>query len=221
MEFYIGLEMGTKGHRHNRKLQEPKYNSYAILGEGDTERYYVKVLRERLGRNCKIRLIYIPELTTNLSLKEQYKRLTELLSEGEYDKIFWILDADRYIHDKKLVDLIEFIIKAEKKNIVVIVNNPCIEFWFLLHYQLTTRFERNCENILSLLQKKYLPEYRKGNEKGLLKLYEYLSDAIVHAKHGFTGYTEAENFNQGFSTMYLLVCDEKIRACLGLADCGN
>ena len=221
MEFYIGLEMGTKGHRHNRKLQEPKYNSYAILGEGDTERYYVKVLRERLGRNCKIRLIYIPELTTNLSLKEQYKRLTELLSEGEYDKIFWILDADRYIHDKKLVNLIEFIIKAEKKNIVVIVNNPCIEFWFLLHYQQTTRFERKCENILYLLQKKYLPEYRKGYGKGLLKLYEYLSDAIVHAKHGFTGYTEAENFNQGFSTMYSLFCDEKIRACLGLADCGN
>lgn len=46
------------------------------------------------------------------------------------------------------------------ENVTVIVNNPCLEFWFLLHFESTARYFQNCDAAGKRL-KKYIPGYEK------------------------------------------------------------
>ncbi|MBP9134766.1 MAG: RloB domain-containing protein [Saprospiraceae bacterium] len=46
------------------------------------------------------------------------------------------------------------------ENVVVIVNNPCLEFWFLLHFEKTSKYFNTCSSAETQL-KKYLPNYEK------------------------------------------------------------
>ncbi|MFY9591901.1 MAG: RloB domain-containing protein [Bacteroidales bacterium] len=45
-------------------------------------------------------------------------------------------------------------------NVVVIVNNPCLEFWFLLHFKKTSKYYDTCAEAKTEL-KKYLKNYEK------------------------------------------------------------
>jgi hypothetical protein len=36
---------------------------------------------------------------------------------------------------------------------MVIINNPCLEYWFLLHFQFTTRGFDNCETVGAVLRR--------------------------------------------------------------------
>jgi hypothetical protein len=50
-----------------------------------------------------------------------------------------------------------------KPEIPIIINNPCLEFWFLLHFESTSKFFNNCEEANKQL-KKYLPDYKKSSK---------------------------------------------------------
>ena len=69
-------------------------------------------------------------------------------------------------------------------NVVVVVNNPCLEFWFLLHFEVTTKYYNTCYSAESQL-KKHLKNYEKSikfftkqNDDIYLKLKPHLREAI-------------------------------------------
>jgi hypothetical protein len=45
-------------------------------------------------------------------------------------------------------------------NVLVLVNNPCLEFWYLLHFESTGKYYPQCEGAEKAL-KKSLPNYEK------------------------------------------------------------
>ncbi len=64
---------------------------------------------------------------------------------------------------------------------VVFESNPCIEFWFLLHFVRTTKPFSNCESVEKDLQK-YLPNYTK-NQQYLVQanIYKLLQPNLLKA----------------------------------------
>lgn len=46
------------------------------------------------------------------------------------------------------------------ENVTVIINNPCFEYWLLLHFEETSKYYDSYDKLLKPL-KKYLPDYEK------------------------------------------------------------
>lgn len=168
-------------------------NTFAFVVDGDTEVWYLQMLK-RNERELNINIE--PKLPSKKSIPEQFKMVKDLAA--DYTKVFWIVDYDVIIKEtreaKKGVETSELLFiklkeKAEKlNNVIVIVNNPCIEFWFLLHFEKTSKFYTDCNSAEKQL-KKHLTDYEKtrkyftkqGNDI-YLKLKNKLSDAKVNSK---------------------------------------
>ncbi|MBM6937076.1 RloB domain-containing protein [Pseudoflavonifractor phocaeensis] len=70
---------------------------------------------------------------------------------------------------------------AESKGIHMALSNPCFEFWYLLHFQFTTKFFKDYPAVKNALAA-YLPDYEKsGDVYG--RLSEHTAAAIQNAKH--------------------------------------
>lgn len=74
------------------------------------------------------------------------------------DVAYCIFDTDIDPNKNKIIE--EAIQLAKKNNIKIITSTPCIELWFLLHYDYTTANMDNDEVIKRL--KGYYPKYEKN-----------------------------------------------------------
>lgn len=158
-------------------------HAVAIVGEGITERIYFTQLRqfERLGFELK------PSLPKNSSNKEIVKKANELLNEG-FDHVFCLFDLDEINRDatiKKQYSKLKT--DNNEDRITFIENNPCMEFWFLLHHLRTNRKFDNYGQLERLL-KKHIPDYKKTERYLTTKnIYTHLKEtqatAIENAGH--------------------------------------
>ena len=143
----------------------PTKQSFAVVVDGETEYWYL----EKLKYNERdVNFDITPKILQKKNIKQQYKLVTEL-SEGEYDKVFWIVDLDVLLkqHRQKnsslssLQQFLNYWQQLSKQNkVVVIVNNPCLEYWFLLHFQKTTKVFTTCAGA-----EKQVSQHLKGYEK--------------------------------------------------------
>ena len=93
------------------------------------------------------------------------------------DAAYCIFDTDIDPDKNKIIN--EAIQLAMKNNIKIITSSPCVELWFLLHYDYTTANMRNEEVIKRL--KKFYPKYEK-NVNIFPDIIENLYKAIERAK---------------------------------------
>lgn len=139
--------------------------AYAFVVDGNCEVWYLDMLK----RNARELLISIePKIPQKKSIKAQFESVKSL-SES-YTKVFWIVDLDNVLKERKekpkgapcpMQTFIQYrneVLKLE--NVTVIVNNPCLEFWLLLHFESTARYFQNCEAAGKQL-KKHIPAYEK------------------------------------------------------------
>lgn len=169
-------------------------NTFAFVVDGDTEVWYLQMFK-RNERELNINIE--PKLPSKKSIPEQFKMVKDLAA--DYTKVFWIVDYDVIAKEtreaKKGVETSEQLFvklkeKAEKfDNVIVIVNNPCIEFWFLLHFEKTSKLFTDCNSAEKQL-KKHLTDYEKTRKYFTkqdndiyLKLKHNLSDAKVNSKN--------------------------------------
>lgn len=169
-------------------------NTFAFVVDGDTEVWYLQMLK-RNERELNINIE--PKLPSKKSIPEQFKMVKDLAA--DYTKVFWIVDYDVIVKEtreaKKGVETSEQLFiklkeRAEKlDNVIVIVNNPCIEFWFLLHFEKTSKLYTDCNSAEKQL-KKHLTDYEKTRKYFTkqdndiyLKLKNKLSDAKVNSKN--------------------------------------
>lgn len=87
-------------------------------------------------------------------VKEIAKRDLRLL---DGDKAFCIFDTDTNPNKNKLINEAKRI--ADANGIIVITSSPCIELWFLLHYEYTTANLTNEDTLRRL--RTYIPNYDK------------------------------------------------------------
>lgn len=123
---------------------------YWVFCEGATEASYVNMLKSKFR---------IPiEVVTRISgtrISESYiKRLKVGKPQHPKDRDFLMYDADR-------ADILQNV--KSIKNAILLLSNPSIELWFLLHFQKqkTSLNNKQCEEILN--------QHVKGNyKKGIL-----------------------------------------------------
>jgi len=148
--------------------------TFLVLVDGESEQIYLS--------NFKTSNIHIkPELPKQRSLNKLYEYFKR--EREKYDKTFWIIDLDVPIREKKIN-----LVKDYKKNFEneILINHPCLEFWFLLHYELKN-FGNKCGEVISHLNKNFdefksYDKSKKEVEKIAEKLRSRLDIAVRNAK---------------------------------------
>ncbi len=149
------------------------------------------------------------------SLADQYDLVCALAQ--DYDQVLWVLDMDvirretiqgRRGSQPAIQRFLEFRQQLQKRfsHVSVVVNNPCVEYWFLLHYEQTTKSFDLCESCLKRL-KNHLPSYENTarffthpQQDIYLKLRPRLPQAIRHAN--LCGAFDHEEAAKSVSEMY-------------------
>lgn len=202
-----------------RKFKERKIKpSFVFLVDGQTESWYLqKIKRNEKNLNINIK----PELPQNKKLKDQFEQIKELAR--DYDEVFWIVDLDTILKEtnetknaktKPIEEFKSYIKKIKEfSNIEIIINNPCLEIWFVLHYEQTSKSYNNCSKVIKII-KKYLPDYEKTqvyftkqNDDIYSRLKSKLKTAIKNAKQ--LGEFDKKNPNKSICEMYKIF--EKIK----------
>jgi hypothetical protein len=167
--------------------------AYAFVVDGETEMWYLQMLK----RNERELTIGIePKLPSKKTLTEQYKMVEALAR--DYTKVFWIVDYDVIRKETREAKpgtetSEQQFIRLRKNaqeigNVIVIVNDPCLEFWFLLHLAETARFYDQCGRVERELSKrvegyeKTKQYFTKQGQDIYLRLKPHLSEAIDRSK---------------------------------------
>jgi RloB-like protein len=149
-----------------------------------------------------------PDLPKSVgSYKGVFDKAEILYVEG-YDEVYCLIDMDKVLSDNTLAKYLIDKKKIEKKGIIVFESNPCIEFWFLLHFVRTTKPFSNCESVEKELQK-YMPNYAK-NQQYLVQsnIYKTLKPNLLNAFENAKWIEEnkTENdYNSSKSEVYKLI----------------
>lgn len=207
--------------RKTKSIQPKGKQKFSFVVDGECEFWYIHMLK----RNEKsINVDLKPEIPQKKKISDQFKYVREL--SADYDKVFWIIDFD-VIKNESLkakkgtkTSLQEFKayydeINKSLENVIVIINNPCLEYWILLHYETTSKYYETCVGVTKQL-KKHLPDYNKSqvfytkqDNDIYLRLKSLLSKAITNAER-----LEKFDFNNpdsGMSEMQLFFNTEQIK----------
>lgn len=108
-------------------------------------------------------------------LVKEIKKMGLDLRDG--DVAYCVFDTDIDLNKNKIIE--EAIRLAMKNHIKIITSSPCIELWFLLHYDYTTA-NMSSESVIKRL-KKFYPQYEK-NVNIYPDIIENLDIAMERAK---------------------------------------
>ena len=171
--------------------------AFAIVADGETEIWYLQMMKQN---ERQVRLTIKPELPKKKRIEDQCELVCKL-AQGEYDKVFWIVDLDQITKEQReatggkkdpmrtFIECREKVLHGKKyaKRVRVIVNNPCLEFWFLLHFIYTAKAYKDY-NEMKKDFKKHMKDYDKNedyykaeNNDIYSKLKPYLNTAMEHS----------------------------------------
>ncbi len=212
-----------------KKQKKQLSDSFAFVVDGDTEKWYLSLMRQHESLPMTIK----PELAEN-TLKRQYEQVIDLAQSNS--KVFWIVDYDvirrNTNQQDKSKDTDEQIFRKyydkleNKDNVIVIVNNPCLEFWYLLHFKYTNKFFSTCKDVEKELHKiPTLADYEKTEEyyKQKNNIYKRLKEKLETAfdnSNRLNGFIDDPNqlgMNRAICEMCLLFDDSDIGKHIGLA----
>ncbi|UZD22963.1 RloB family protein [Algoriphagus halophytocola] len=197
-----------RNRRNNPLRGKPKV---AVVVDGETEAWYLTMLN-RNEPNAKFQIK--PEIPQIKSLSDQFDKVQSLAK--DYDTVVWMIDLDVILKETREVKkgqprpLDEFLkykgFLDSVSNVTVIINQPCMEFWLLLHFEFTQAPFEDCARAEKRLVKhltdyvKIQKYYTKEGDAIYLKLKEKLPIAIGRTKK-FSEF-DPENPDRGHSGMH-------------------
>ncbi len=136
--------------------------TFFVFCEGKTEAAYVDLLR----RTFRVPVEIIAKVSDSNISKPYIDRCKRERFTTQNDKTFLMFDLD-------VPGMLEHLKKI--KDAVLLLSNPCIEYWFVLHYKDTNK-ELSSSECLAMLRS-FDPDYVKGTfsttmKKGLIDLIE-------------------------------------------------
>ena len=187
--------------------------AFAVVVDGQTEYWYLQMLKQN---EPNILFDITPKILQKKNIDQQYELVTTL-SEEEYDKVFWIVDLDVLLKEERekknnpspLQKFLSYWQQLPKLNkVVVIVNNPCLEYWFLLHFRKTTKIFTACADAEREVSQ-YLKGYEKTEKffkKNNNDIYKQLKPHLKTAKENATalGKFDTHNHSKAMCEMPLL-----------------
>ena len=181
----------------------------AVFVDGECEFWYFQMMKR--NENA-INIDLLPKLPRKKKLFDLYKEVK--ISARDYDLVIWIVDLDKILEEERSKkkdgkNPKEEFLKyykdlAKLKNVKVIVSNPCLEYWLLLHFEYTAKPFNDCKEVNQLL-KKHLKDYDKS-EKYFVKndIYKKIKGnqptAVKNAKK--LGEFDIENFDSSICEMF-------------------
>ena len=161
---------------------------YCIVVEGKTEQWYLQLIKKHEALPEKIDIK--PELPKRRGFNELKDLLNDFLK--TYDRVFWVIDLDHFINNhqiENLKNIITLLRKDDKhKKLEILINNPCLEFWYLLHFRNTGKEYSGCEPVIKEIKKcgplsnyQKTEKYYKGSRDIYQKLKPYQKNAVENA----------------------------------------
>lgn len=146
-----------------------------IIGAGITEQWYFTHLQSLFGLKIKIRPRYFGH--ENIFLLD--KRIEQVLSDE--GKAVVVFDADVTTWNDKEKKRFEQLKKkyAKNPNVILCDSLPSIEYWFLLHYENTTKSFPTSKTVISQLVK-YISNF--GKTESFLKNQKWVADMSSDGK---------------------------------------
>ena len=192
--------------KYNFRKKRSTKKVYSVIIEGKTEMWYLQMMKQ--SENLP-RIDIKPELPNKKKLTKLYNLVIE--NSEIYDKVFWVVDLDQIIHQNSVQEFIGYVKKLRKnKKVAIIVNNPCLEFWFLLHFRETGKYYSKCRDVERLLSSNDIlkgysktEKYFKNGIDIYKKLKPYQKKAIENAKK--LGSFDVNNVETAKSEMYNLL----------------
>lgn len=192
--------------------------SVVVIVDGADEKWYLEKVKEN----------YRPEILGKIKIEPdlvQKKKVSNLFSEAKTriergcSKVILVLDFDEIVKDGR--ELKEFkkwyviyqTVKTETikkyawmEKLVLIINSPCIEYWFLLHFRKTTKFYpdiKSMKNDMSSIPE--LRDYEKSNTFYMKNPNIYLrlggNKGLMVARKNAVPFNLEYCQNKGFSEM--------------------
>lgn len=164
---------------------------YSFVVDGKSEIWYFQLMKQHESLN---EISVEPVLPTRKKLRDQFFLVKE--NADVYDRVYWIVDFDVILKEtrecrpggkSRLVELGEYMMELrERDNVRILINNPCLEFWFLLHFKETSHFYGDCSSVCRALKHVSLfsdyvknEQYYKKNDGDIyLKLKPFQENAI-------------------------------------------
>lgn len=187
---------------------------HLIVVDGETEKWYLDLFKEKKGlKNIRID----PQLCKKRTLKEQFEVIEENLS--LYQSIIWIIDLDVILKESnetkkgekpKLSEFREYHKKlSTSTNVHILINVPCLEFWYLLHIKPTSKYyasynevEKEFKNTILDGYEKTEKFYKQSMNDIYTKLEPYLEKAVCHARR--LGDVDLYEMEKGKAEIYKL-----------------
>lgn len=158
--------------RVKNNIQKKGEYAIAIVADGETEKWYFQLLNEE--ENLRLQITYIHPKG---SLSEIYEMVKEQCLRP-FVKVYWVVDFDVILKENREktkgsispVVLFQTILRdiqsSSKKfpNLYLFINNPCFEFWHLLHFKDTSRYYPMYEPDLRKDLQNVLPNYEKSEK---------------------------------------------------------
>jgi hypothetical protein len=170
------------------KAKKEPYHKVLIVTEGSkTEPHYFQELKDyyklssanvRITGDCGSDPVSVVKFGKALYRKEKKKG-------DPFDRVFCVIDKDTHAN---FAEAINILLQASPKGtFIATASVPCFEYWFLLHFQLTTApftsvgTNSACKAVMGALHA-YWPEYAKGTDGSFGRLLNHLEVAIRNAE---------------------------------------
>lgn len=172
----------TQNEKVSRKIRHDRRTKPAIIivGEGKckTERAYFEAFN---SQKSPYNITVFPMGDTDLPgmLKSLKKLIKEYgLNSKRGDLAFVIADLD---NDSQKIEYLKTLSQEDSKRFII--SNPCIEVWFINHYEYTTHQFKDGDEVINNLRK-YIPKYEK-NIKRFTTSMEFVSSLSSQVKYAY------------------------------------
>lgn len=184
-------------------------NTIAVIADGKTEKWYLESVKAH----------YPCEALKSTKIEPKFpqkKQITELVGmakakvEEGYPKVVLLVDFDEVLSNAEEFQEFQYFYQEYLQenhdkwmnSLLLIVNNPCLEYWYLLHFNSTNKFYNSYNELVIDLRKK-MPDYNKSEKY-------YCSNPDIYSRLGDTeGLTLARNNAKPFLSFDIHTCKER------------
>lgn len=197
-------------------------NTVAIIVDGKDEQRYIRQVRDNYPSPSMKSIAIKPELPEKKKVNDLFRIAREKV-DADYAHVILIVDMDEIIKDPaefscfsnhyhKYLAVKNNTLSPNQKashawmdRLTIIVNTPCLEFWYLLHHRRTTRFYPNFAAMEADLKR--LPGFADYTKKEdfYKSIYNKLGGhaGILKACHNAHPFSLPTASQQGCSEMHL------------------
>ena len=168
--------------RQTRKTKPLIY----VFCEGESEQAYTRFLKERFSDTAVIKCV--PQTGLFQEAKDKFDKEARYRDNADVTDEIWFFfdveDDDAGKWDQRL-KIIKYLRKLKKKpgiRVRLLMTTACIEYWLLLHYEMTAppiHTVADKDRILKRVQD-FVPAYGKGDQAATSVIAQEYKTAILH-----------------------------------------